>query len=200
MIGAPQIILASASTIRADILRGAGVPFEIVRPDVDEHIIKKEAFAAGKTLEQAAMMLAEAKCLDVAKSTDALVIGSDQIMEFEGRAYDKPQDMDEARARLIDMQGAAHTLINAIAVARNGSVIWRHVERPSLVLRVLSEAEIEAYLAAAGPEILKSVGAYQIEQLGGRLFDRVDGSHFAILGLSLFPLLECLRREGAVAF
>ncbi len=196
----PQIILASGSTIRADILRGAGVPFEIVRPDVDEDTLKKEAFAAGKPHEQTAMMLAEAKCLDVAKSTDALVIGSDQILEFEGRAFDKPKDMGEARARLIDMQGASHTLINAIAVARNGSVIWRHVERPSLTLRVLSEAEIDAYLVAAGPEILKSVGAYQIEQLGGGLFEQVDGSHFAILGLSLFPLLECLRREGALAF
>ncbi|VAV91073.1 Septum formation protein Maf, partial [hydrothermal vent metagenome] len=177
MTKAPQIILASGSAIRANLLRGAGVSFEVVKPNVNEAAIKTEAASAGKTLEQMAMTLAEAKCLAVAKTTDAIVIGADQILEFEDRAFDKPQTMDEARTRLMEMAGAAHRLINAVAIAKNGRILWRNLERPELYLRNLTEAEIDAYLAAAGPEILTSVGAYQIEGVGARLFDKIDGDY-----------------------
>lgn len=196
----PRIILASGSAIRRQTLTDAGVPIEVMKPDVDEAVIKNAAQNDGVDLETLAMMLAEAKCLDVARRTDAIVIGSDQIMEFQGRAYDKPASMAEARARLIEIQGAAHTLINAVAVARNGKIIWRNLDRPSLTMRSMTQTEIDAYLDEAGPEILASVGAYQIEKLGGRLFERVDGDHFAILGLSLFPLLALLRRERALDY
>ncbi|PQA88204.1 Maf family protein [Hyphococcus luteus] len=200
MSSAPRIILASGSAIRRDILTGAGVPFEVMKPEVDEGVIKDEGGREGVDLETLAMRLAEAKCLDIAAKTNAIVIGSDQIMEFKGRAYDKPASMDEARARLLETQGAAHTLINAIAVARDGRIIWRNLDRPKLVMRKLSAGEIDAYLKGAGPEILHSVGAYQIEKLGARLFERIEGDHYAVLGLSLFPLLDLLRREGALLF
>jgi len=196
----PRIILASGSAIRAAILTAAEVPFEVMRPDVDEDVIKQAGKAQGLDLESLAMALAEAKCMDIAAKTGAIVIGSDQIMEFEGRAYDKPASMAEARQRLIETQGAPHTLINAIAVARNGRIIWRNLDRPKLVMRAMSEAEIEAYLAQCAPDVLKSVGAYQVERLGARLFERIEGDHFAVLGLSLFPLLDLLRREGALDF
>ena len=197
---APRIILASGSAIRRDILASAGVPFEVMKPDVDEDVIKAEGKAEGVDLETLAMRLAEAKCLDIAAKTNSIVIGSDQIMEFEGRAYDKPATMADAKARLMETRGAPHTLINAIAVARNGKIIWRNLDRPTLVMRALSEREIDDYLAAAGPEILYSVGAYMVEKLGARLFERIDGDHFAVLGLSLFPLLDLLRQEGALDF
>ena len=200
MTAAPRIILASGSAIRRDILTGAGVPFEVMKPDVDEDVIKRAGKAEGLELEALAMALAEAKCMDIAAKTDAIVIGSDQIMEFEGRAYDKPASMAEARARLLETQGEAHTLINAVAVARGGQIIWRNLDRPKLVMRKLTAAEVDDYLATAEPDILHSVGAYQIEKLGSRLFERIEGDQFAVLGLSLFPLLELLRREGALAF
>lgn len=196
----PRIILASGSAIRAEILTAAEVPFEVMRPDVDEDVIKKAGKAQGLDLESLAMALAEAKCMDIAAKTGAIVIGSDQIMEFDGRAYDKPATMAEARQRLIETQGAPHTLINAIAVARNSRIIWRNLDRPKLVMRAMSEAEIDAYLAQCAPDVLKSVGAYQVERLGARLFERIEGDHFAVLGLSLFPLLDLLRREGALDF
>ncbi len=196
----PRIILASGSAIRRQILSSAEVPFEVMKPDVNEDIIKEEGRREGLDLEALAMRLAEAKCLEIAAKTDAIVIGSDQIMEFEGRAYDKPADMKAAKARLMETQGGPHTLINAVAVARNGAIIWRNLDRPKLVMRALTETEIDAYLEAAGPEILHSVGAYQIEKLGSRLFERIEGDHFAVLGLSLYPLLDLLRREGAIAF
>lgn len=200
MTDAPRIILASGSAIRRAILSSAEIPFEVMKPEVDEDIIKKENAREGLDLEPLAMRLAEAKCMDIAAKTDAIVIGSDQIMEFGGRAYDKPATMAEAKARLMETQGAAHSLINAVAVARNGQIIWRNLDRPTLFMRALTEAEIDAYLDAAGPEILHSVGAYQIEKLGSRLFERIEGDHFAVLGLSLYPLLDLLRQEGAIAF
>ena len=194
------IVLASGSAIRADILRGAGLPFSIAKPDVDEDVIKKEAAAEGLGLEETAMRLAEAKCLAGGHAPKALVIGSDQILEFRGAAYDKPRTMDEARARLLDMRGAPHTLINAVAVARNGAVVWRHLDRPQLFMRTFDADEIDAYLAASGADILHSVGAYQVEKLGARLFERIEGDYYAVLGLSLYPLLGFLREEGAIPF
>lgn len=200
MSARPWIILASGSAIRAAILKGAGLAFEQARPEVDEDALKQANVRAEAGLEETAMTLAEAKALAVRADEDALVIGSDQILEFEGRAHDKPADMAEARARLLALQGAAHTLINAAAVARNGEIVWRHLERPRLFMRKMDAGEIDAYLVAAGEDILASVGAYQVEGLGARLFHRIEGDYFAVLGLSLFPLLDALRREGALDF
>lgn len=196
----PRIILASGSAIRAQILRNAGVPFEAIKPNVDEDIIKRQSMKDGVTLEELAMKLAEAKCLAVAARESGLVIGSDQILEFEERRFGKPANMDEARTRLMEMQGAAHSLINAVVVARDGDVIWRGLDRPRLTMREMSAEEVDAYLKAAGPDILSSVGAYQVENFGARLFDKIEGDYFAVLGLSLFPLLNVLRREGALRF
>ena len=200
MTSRPPITLASGSFIRAQILRGAGLDFEIAKPGVDEDEIKIAAAAESVDPEETAMRLASAKCEAIAVNRTGIVIGSDQILEFEGRLYDKPKTMDEARARLCELQGASHTLINAIAVARDGKIVWRHVDRPRLFVRPLSSEEIEAYLEEAGSDILSSVGAYQVEKLGARLFEKVEGDYYAVLGLSLYPLLGFLRQEGAIAF
>jgi len=197
-VTAPSIVLASGSAIRAAILTAASVGFRQIKPGADEAAIKRENSGAG--LEDLAMTLAEAKALGVDADKDALVIGSDQILEFEGRPYDKPQSIEEARERLIALQGRDHTLINAVAVARAGAIVWRRIDRPRLFMREMNEAEIDAYLAAAGEDILASVGAYQVEKLGGRLFERIEGDYFAVLGLSLYPLLGFLRAEGALSF
>ena len=195
-----RIVLASGSAIRADILSGAGLTFDIARPDVDEDAIKAQSAAKELTLEETALALAEAKALAEPHEPESLVIGSDQILEFQGAAYDKPKSMDEARRRLLDMAGASHTLINGVVVARGGKIIWRNLDRPRLYMRELAEQEVDAYLDASSPDILKSVGAYQVEKLGARLFERIEGDHFAVLGLSLYPLLAFLRSEGAIAF
>lgn len=192
------IILASGSAIRAHILENAGVAFEVIRPDADEDAIKDQARNEGLDHEQTATRLAEEKALSV--DSKGWIIGSDQILEFQGKAYDKPKDMAEARQRLKEMQGASHTLINAVVVANAGEIIWRHIDRPVLTIRAMNDPEIDDYLATAGEDILSSVGAYQVEKLGSRLFENIDGDHFAVLGLSLFPLLGFLRGKGALAF
>ena len=193
-----RLTLASGSAIRAAILEGAKVAFDVIRPDVDEAAIKKDAEGEGLSLRATAQRLADAKALSV--KARGPVLGSDQILAFEGRGFDKPATIADARARLKLLQGRRHSLINAIAIAEGGRIVFRHLDEPQLLMRQMSDAEIDAYLVAAGEEILSSVGAYQIEALGSRIFERIDGDYFAVLGLSLYPVLGYLRREGLLAF
>ncbi|NWG70492.1 MAG: Maf-like protein [Parvularculaceae bacterium] len=196
-MSAKRLILASSSAIRARILREAGVAFEARSPGVDENAIKKRLI--GSNPVDLAQTLADAKAAAIAEP-DAFVLGSDQILEFEGRAHDKPATRAEAADRLAMLGGKTHTLINAVSIARNGKIAFRHVERPSLRMRPLSHEEIERYLDKAGPGVLSSVGAYQVESLGAHLIERIDGDYFSVLGLSLFPVLGFLRAQGVPSF
>jgi septum formation protein len=195
-----RIVLASGSAIRRQILSNAGLDFTVVKTGVDEAAIKQRSERAGKSLEDIAMLLAEAKALAAKVAVDDYVIGADQILEFEGRGFDKPATMSEAADRLRALSGRKHTLINAVCIARGGEIIFRRCERPSLHLRQLSSSEIRDYLDAAGEDVLSSVGAYQVERLGARLFTQIDGDYFAVLGLSLYPLLGFLRSEGVLDY
>ena len=193
------LILASGSAIRARILTAAGIPFEIMRPGVDEDVLKHEAAAAGRTIEETACLLADAKALDI-HAPGRIILGSDQILALGDQAFDKPQSLVEARERLKALQGREHRLVNAVSIVQNNAVVFRHLETPRLFMRPMTDAEIDAYLDEAGDEILSSVGAYQVEALGSRLFDRIEGDYFAVLGLSLMPVLGYLRREGMLAY
>lgn len=193
----PRLILASGSAIRAAILRNAGVAFRAVTPAIDEEALKQAH--AGEDLERLATTLAEAKALSVASPGD-FILGSDQILEFEGRAFDKAKTIDEARQRLAVLAGRTHTLINAAVIAKDGEVVFRHLARPRLQMRALGEFEIDAYLEKAGDAVLESVGCYQLEALGAGLFERIEGDYFAVLGLALFPLIGFLRDHGLGPF
>ncbi len=195
-----ELVLASGSAIRARILEAAGIPFRIVRPNVDEAAIKAAAFGDGLSLHAVAQRLADAKALAVGDQAGAIVLASDQLMAFAGAAFDKPCSMSEARQRLAMLQGRAHSLINAVTIARDGDILFRHIDEPMLSMRTMTPDEIDAYLDAAGDEILASVGAYQVEALGARLFERIDGDYFAVLGLSLMPVLGFLRAQDMLAF
>ena len=195
-----RLILASGSAIRAKILTDVGIDFDIIKPDVDEAIIKTRCTEDGLDLEKIATELADAKALAVDAPANALVLGSDQIMEHRGVAYDKPRDLAEAADRLEILQGDVHTLINAVTIVQNGKVIFRNIDRPHLYMRSLTKDEINLYIDEAGPTILSSVGAYQVERLGARLFEKIEGDYFAVLGLSLFPVLKFLRETDVVEF
>lgn len=195
MTSNPRVILASTSAIRRKILDGAGIDYVAMRPDADEDALKR---TLGSLAPAAlALALARAKALSIA-APGALVIGADQIMEMDGEIFDKPRDMGEAAARLARCAGRAHRLINGVVVAKDGTVIFENTDIVTLTMRAMTRGEVDAYLAAAGEDVLASVGAYQVEALGSRLFDHIDGDYFAVLGLSLFPLLKVLRREGAL--
>jgi septum formation protein len=195
----PQLVLASASTSRAALLRAAGVDFVIDPADIDESIIKREHLARGRDAESCAMALADAKASAVApRHPEALVIGADQILVCDGEWFDKPNDLVEAAGQLRRLRGHDHRLVTACCVCRSDEKLWQATLTPKLRMRRFGDAFLAGYIAAEGDAVLGSVGAYRIESRGVQLFARIEGDHFAILGLPLVELLSFLRGHGVV--
>jgi len=161
----------------------------------------RQAVAGGEALapHDVAEVLARAKAEAVSEvAPKAHVIGGDQVLAFGDVIMSKPESMEAARRQLLDLSGKTHTLHTSVAVATNGETIWADTTVAILTIRKLSPEFIGRYLAAAGEEVLSSVGAYQIESMGVQLFEKIDGDYFSILGLPLIPLLDMLRREGVI--
>jgi septum formation protein len=197
--GAPRVVLASASATRAHLLRAAGVPFEQRPAAVDEASLKEALGAEGVAAGDAAVALAELKAQRVASQMpDAIVLGADQILTCDERWFDKPQDRAAAHAQLGALAGRWHELATAVVALRGGARVWHHLAVPRLWLRDCSPEFLEAYLEALGDAALSSVGAYQIEGAGAQLVARIQGDHFAVLGLPLLQLLEFLREQGVL--
>lgn len=195
----PDIILASGSPFRRKMLADAGVAFAVERPQIDERAVEAPLRDSGATPEEIALVLAEAKALDVSsRHPQALVIGSDQTLSLEGELFHKPADMEAARRHLLRLSGKTHHLNSAVALAAGGKTVWRHVSVAALTMRDLSPAFIGRHLARVGSAALSSVGAYQIEAEGVQLFERLEGDHFTVVGLPLLPLLATLRDRGAI--
>jgi septum formation protein len=198
--GRPPLILASSSKTRARLLEAAGLAFIVEPPGLDESVMR-QAVSGAQSLapHDVAEVLARAKAEAVSDfAPKAYVIGADQVLAFGDLIISKPETMEAARRQLLDLSGKTHTLHTAVAVATNGETIWAETTMATLTMRKLSPEFIGRYLAAAGEEVLSSVGAYQIESLGVELFDKIDGDYFSILGLPLVPLLDTLRGEGVV--
>ena len=198
--GRPPLILASTSKARARLLEAAGLSFIIEPQGLDEGAML-QAISGEKSLEPSdvAEVLARAKAEAVSDlASGAYVIGADQVLELDGRILSKPDSMEAARRQLLDLRGRSHTLYTSVAVATQGEAVWAQTEMATLSMRKLTPEFIGRYLAAAGEEVLGSVGAYQIESIGIELFEKIDGDYFAILGLPLLPLLDTLRREGVI--
>jgi septum formation protein len=123
----------------------------------------------------------------------ATIIGCDQILVCDEAWFDKPPDLQAARQHLQRLRGRPHVLQTATVVQCDGTVLWRHLEAPRLVMRAFSEAFLDWYLAEEGQSLLGSVGAYRLEGPGIQLFEQIEGDHSAILGLPLLPLLGFLR-------
>ncbi|MBO6717141.1 MAG: Maf-like protein [Rhizobiaceae bacterium] len=181
------------------LLENAGVPFRAIPPKTDERAIEGVVDKTGVTPAELALILAEAKAIDVSLSyPNALVIGADQTMSLGDRLFHKPANMEEARRNLLELSGRTHQLHSAVVVAQAGLAPWRHVDTADLTMRELSPEFIGRYLSAVGETALQSVGSYQIEGRGIQLFDTVEGSQFTIIGLPLLPLLSVLRQYGAI--
>ena len=193
---APRLVLASASAARRAVLAAAGLRFEAIAAAVDESAIKEAAQAEAIPAADTALILADAKAERVARrDPEALVIGCDQLLVCEGRWFDKPADVLVARTQLQALRGRAHDLVTAIVCHRHGRRIWQHVATPRLTMRAMSEAFLDAYLAAEAEHVTQSVGAYRIEGPGVQLFSKVEGEHAAILGVPLLALLDFLRQH-----
>ena len=176
-------------------LDAAGVAYVAVPAQLDERAL--EAGLNGAGAGAVALALAEAKALAVsAGRPGALVLGSDSLVEVAGRRFDKPASREAAAQHLRHFSGQAMELHSAAALARDGVVQWRHGDLAVLQVRVLSDAFIEAYLAAEWPAVAGCVGVFRIEATGVQLFETIAGSHFTVLGMPLLAVLAALRDHG----
>lgn len=192
---ATPLVLASQSQSRHEILLRAGIPHEVNPANIDERRIEERTGIV--TPEGAAELLAREKALAVsARRPGAIVLGADQTLATEGRRFSKPTDRAGAREQLMQLRNRTHELHTALAIARDGALLFAHREVARLAMRDFSEAFLEKYLDCMGIAVTDSVGGYQVEKIGIHLFERVDGNHFVILGLPLLPVLQFLRGEG----
>lgn len=187
------LILASRSAARQAMLNDAGVSFSVQVADVDEDALKTPGIDAAVL----AVDLARLKALAVSDlNAEAWVLGGDQTLSFDGGLISKARTLDEARERLQAMRGRIHTLHSGAALARGGQIVWSGVDTATMRMRNFSDRFLEAYLASEGESLLACVGSYRIEGMGSQLFEAVEGNHFTVLGLPLWPVLAELRSTG----
>jgi septum formation protein len=194
-----ELVLASGSRTRREMLERAGVTVSAETAPTDEREIRQSFAAEGRTVEDCAETLAELKAMRIsARRLGSLVIGADQILECEGIWYEKPDDGAQARAQLRKLRGKTHRLVTACVVVRDRQRLWHVVDAARLSMRDFSDGFLDTYLAVVGDAALDAVGCYQLEGPGAQLFDRVEGDFFTILGLPLLPLLGFLRDHGTL--
>jgi len=197
-LAAAPLVLASRSAVRRTLLETAGVPTEVHPADVDERSLEVKAPVQAPVAVAALLAREKAAAIDKAKP-GRLILGADQTLSLDGRRFAKPADRAAARDQLRALSGRTHELYSAIAFVQDGAVLHEHVDVARLTMRTLSDRFLDAYLDQVGSAALASVGAYQLEDLGIQLFERVEGDYFTILGLPLIPALEFLRCQGCLA-
>ncbi len=196
-LGQDPLVLASASKIRSQILASAGIPHDIVPASVDERNLENSA--QGQEGPAIALMLAQAKAESVsAQKPGRMVLGADQTLTIASQIFHKPGCRANARRQLLSLKGQAHRLNSALALVQGGTLLFATVISATLTMRNFSEAFLDNYLNAAGPDIFSSVGCYHIEGIGIHLFDKIDGDQFTIMGLPLIPLLDHFRNLGLI--
>jgi septum formation protein len=179
-------------------LQAAGVPFETIEAPLDEEAAKVQF--KGHDAKPIALQLARLKACSVEAGAGNLVLGSDQSLErHDGTMLSKPESREEAFEQLRSLSGNVHLLHSAAVIAEQGKVVWDHTDSVELKMRPLSDAFLHTYLNDEFETIRWSVGGYHVEGRGAQLFERIEGSHFAVLGLPLLPLLAYLRERGVLA-
>ncbi len=193
-----KLVLASASRSRQSLLKNAGVECDALAADIDERAIEV-GLPVGSSPQEVAMVLARHKALDVAsRRPDALVIGCDQTMSLGCEVFHKPRSREEARSQILKLSGDSHNLNSAVVLATGSEVLWERVEIATLTAWAFGSQFVDQYLDMVGEEIFSSVGGYQLEGPGVRLFSKISGDYFTILGLPLLPLLAQLREMGDI--
>jgi septum formation protein len=193
----PMIILASASEARATLLRAAGVVVTPTPSRIDEQMVKESLIAEGASARDVADTLAELKAAKI--GGPGLVLGADQVLGHGKALLSKPETPGHAVDQLKLLRNGQHRLYSAAVIVEDGKPVWRHVGEVRMVMRDLSDAYIADYVERNWDSIRHSVGAYKLEEEGARLFERVEGDYFTVLGLPLLPVLGYLATRGVIA-
>ena len=194
------LLLASASQIRLNLLLAAGLDVSARPARIDEDTIRAGLQAENARPHDIADALAELKARKLAdKNPSALVLGCDQILAFQGRVFAKPESREIARNQLQDLRGQTHRLISAVVLYDQAKPVWRHISEANLTMRPVSDGYLDGYLDRNWHSVQHSVGVYKLEEEGVRLFAKIDGDYFTILGLPLLPLLGYLSQRGFIA-
>jgi len=194
-MAAPEnLTLASASAIRRHLLEQVGIACDLRPVRLDEDAIRAAMIAEGAGPRDIADALAEAKARKAAGP--GLTLGCDQILALRTQIFAKPADRAAAQAQLTELSGQTHQLHSAAVIYEDGAPVWRHVGVARMTMHSLSPDEIDTYLDRAWPDVASSVGAYQAEDLGARLFSRMDGDWFSVLGMPLLDICSYLRLRG----
>ncbi len=193
----PRLVLASNSESRARMLASAGLSFGREPVRIDEAAIRASLEADGASPRDIADALAEFKARKGHdRHPDAVVLGSDQVLALKGRILGKAADREAAAHQLAELQGQTHMLLSSAVIYNDGAPVWRGIGQARMTMHALTPAQIDAYLDIAWPEVSSSVGAYHAEAYGARLFSRIDGDWFTVLGLPLLDVLSFLRLRG----
>ena len=193
------LLLASGSKTRAEILKKAKIGFKVVDHGVDEEELKISLNELSP--KDISIRLSEIKAIKPSmKHSEDFVIGSDQVLDFNGSLINKAAHLQEAKKQLLDLSGKTHKLITAITIAKNGVVVWKHYDVAKITMRELSEKQIDEYLYNMDKETLGCVGVYAIEQEGIKLLNKIDGDYFSILGLPLLPLTQFLWQNNILYY
>ena len=188
-----KIILGSSSPSRKKLLKNTGIDFKVKSPTIDETAQKKEFKGKKKDL---AIYLAEKKALSIHAEPKDIIIGADQVLLHSNKIYDKPKSIHEAKRHLKELSNKTHSLISGTVISQKNKIIWRHQSVSKMEMHKLTNKEINKYLSQSGKSILKCVGAYNIEGYGSKLFKKIDGDFFSIVGLPLIQLLNAINKIG----
>lgn len=194
------LILASGSKIRTELLSSAGITHSVKVARIDEDSVRGALEAEQAKPRDVADTLAELKARKISqKNPGAYVLGCDQILQIDDRILSKPETIEQAKEQLTLLSGKKHMLLSAAVLYQDGEPKWRHIGMVRLYMRDLSDGFIDDYLGRNWPSVADSVGAYKLEEEGVRLFTRIEGDHFNVLGLPLIEFINHLTLIGELA-
>ena len=189
-----NLVLASKSKVRKDILTKNNINCIVEPSNVDEDLIKESLLNEGATPEIISKNLAELKANKVSqKKNEKIVLGADSIIDLEGRVISKPLDRNEALEILKKLNGKKHYLISSVCISKNGSMIWNYTEKAALTMKKMSDQELKEYLEKISDEALYAYNVYQIEGEGRTLFSSIEGDEDTIMGLPVKKIKEYLN-------
>ena len=189
-----KIILASKSGVRKEILEKNNFDCTVIPSGVDEDQVKDSLLAAGADPTLISKNLAELKSIKVSnKNPDQLVLGADSVVSLNNEIINKPNSREEALAILKKLNGSKHYLISSVCISKNGAMIWNYTDSSELVMKNMTDKELEEYLAKIKTETLLAYGVYQIEAGGLELFSSVKGDRDSIMGLPIKQIINYIK-------